>query len=504
LALRCDLFPREFCQELSKLGEVEPPPGFQGAIQIVETALGKSIDELFASFNNEPTCTDLLGQVHSAVLRSGEPVSVKVQRPGLKPTIHADLVMIRVLLRAFSFGGLLGRARVGDVYEQFRRHTLQSLSYVTQAHHAERLAAQSQDNPHECIPRVYWSHTTEDVLTLETLDGIALSDVMQVWTNMHDPVTMEIFAHQGVNPQDAARNILVNALNQVFNQRYFYCRPHPANLIIMQGNAIGYMDFARVARTNQGFARYRFDLLSALRSGDVDSICEIILEFLVLPFDVDLTQLALRLESRISSGLDDREKPNLPAHEHRLVDLIASIMGDLGRFGVSVPDTLLAYCALFDAVDSIVLRIAPELELKSELAAFFRETLTRRVQEEFRFSSLGELVLEYEEFLVTLPRRFRESMRLVRRTQSPVVRTVNQWGLRGWKFMRALTTFLIAGVFVAWVGNVFCPQRLPLRLPGGSSSGLLGCLAVLLVARRVFGIRYDHSAMGRLQVRLPE
>lgn len=505
LALRYDVFPEGFCNELAQARDVVPPFDNQIARDIIKKELGHPSDEIFSCLDETPTRTDSFAQRYCGVLKTGEPVVIKVQRPGSKRLAEDDLLGIRFLLKVIDFSGILGRVRLGRDYQGFRTGMLEGLSYLAEARYVERFAAQSRKNPREYVPQVYWSHTTDAVLTIERLEGVLLSEVMDVIASSQDPLVIsEVFEVEGINLQQAARNIVYNFLNQLFNGKYFHRDLHPTDLIITEDNVIGYLDFGSMGRMDQKFAQYQLDFLYAARVGDVDALYEVVLEYFELPFDADLVALEDVFKSRISQWLDARDDEYSPIQERSFVALMMLCMDGLRRLQIPVPGTILDCYKAFAAVDEVILTIAPELDVKAEWAGFFRETLTERIQKQIKFDTLSEVFLEYEAFLLTLPRQFRSSMRLLRRGHYPVVRTVSKWGLRVWKFMHALATSLILAILVALFWSYFYPtarlRELSVLL---SPAAFWGSLAGLIFLRRIFNIRYEYAARGYYRMRLP-
>lgn len=505
LALRYDVFPEGFCNELAKARDAVPPFDNQLARDTIEKELGRSADELFSCFDEMPTGNDAFAQRYCGVLKTGESVVIKVQRPGSKQMAEADLLGICFLLKVIDFSGILGRVRLIRDYEGFRGWMLEGLSYLTEARYVERFAAQSRNNPREYVPQVYWSHTTDAVLTLERLEGVLLSEVIDVIGSSQDPLAISgAFEVEGVDLQQAAKNIVYNFLNQLFNGKYFRRDLHPTDLIIMEDNAIGYLDFESMGRMDQNFAQHQLDFLYAARVGDIDALYELVLEYFEPPFDADLVALEDTFKSRISQWLEASDDEYSPIQERSFVALMMLCMDGFRRLQIPVPSTVLACYKAFAAVDEVVLTIAPELDMKAEWAGFFRETITERIQRQMKFDTLSEVFLEYEAFILSLPRQFRESVRLLRRGHYPVVRTVGKWDLYGWKLMHALATSLILGVLAARVWIYFYPtartRELSILL---SPAAFLGSLAGLVFLRRIFKIRYEYAARGYYRMRRP-
>jgi hypothetical protein len=146
-------------------------------------------------------------------------------------------------------------------------------------------------------------------------------------------------------------------------------------------------------------------------------------------------------------------------------------------------------------------RLAPDLDIDAEMAGFFQAMLTERIEKQIDTHTLSHTVLEYEQFLVALPHQFREFMRQVRQSQSPVVRTVDVWELRGWNLLQLLATLTIFAIAAAWLWSLWGGAGFPaVRIP---ATVFITALCSLLVLRRVCRLRYDQCAMGSRKMRRP-
>lgn len=234
VSTRPDLVPPGLVAELVKLQDAVAPAPWDSIRGCVERELGAPIGDVFASFDEQPLAAASLGQVHAAVLRSGEEVVVKVQRPGIEETIAADLDILAEL-------AVLARERTrwGQVYDfpaivdDFAYTLRAELDYVREGRNAERFRAYFADDPAVYIPKVFWAYTTRRVLTLERLRGIRIDD-------------LNALDHAGVDRQALAEEAARIVIREVFDLGCFHADPHPGNFFVLANGAIGAMDFGMV------------------------------------------------------------------------------------------------------------------------------------------------------------------------------------------------------------------------------------------------------------------
>ncbi len=502
LSIRRDCLPAAFCEVLGSLRDATPPFDTAEAIRVVEREFGRPIHELFSYFQKSASSADWMGQTHMAAIAEGDPVVVTVRRPGLTPMVANDLGALRVIVTLIDFLGVFGRVRLGGQFEDFRERTLEALSLITEARKADRLAAQTDDNPRQYVPQVYWSHTARNVLTMERVQGTPLNEIIDA---AGGPVSLATRSAQESAPAHvdlptAARNLIYNHMHQVLNGKYVHCDPVPAVLSVLDDNTIVYRDCRAVQRIEPRFAQQQMAVLSAARAGDVDSLFRSLWDLVEGPYDAPV-EFEASFHRRVSEWLDVVEDRRASNSERSIRPLIAGIIDDFRRFQIAAPPALLAYYHAFGTTALTVELLAPNLDVEAELTGFLQKMLTERIERNLDMGTLSQTVLEYEQFLVAFPYQFQELMRLARQNRSPVVKSVDLWELRAWSLLQLLATLTILAMPAAWLwwrwsGVVFPPIRL-------SGSGVVAGVCGLLVLRRAAGMKYAQCAMGRRRMRQP-
>ncbi|HUT20163.1 MAG TPA: AarF/UbiB family protein, partial [Anaerolineae bacterium] len=165
LSGRGDLLPAEYIQELTKLLDAAPAFPYQDVVTVVEAELGRPPQEVFDFFDPTPIAAASIGQVHRAILPTGEHAVAKVQRPNIEQTVRSDLDL---LMRQAKF--LQRRSEAARNYnlienvEELSYALLGELDYTTEAQNIDRFYQTYNDDPNLRIPKVYWEYTTRRVL----------------------------------------------------------------------------------------------------------------------------------------------------------------------------------------------------------------------------------------------------------------------------------------------------------------------------------------------------
>jgi predicted unusual protein kinase regulating ubiquinone biosynthesis (AarF/ABC1/UbiB family) len=247
LALRFDVLPADYCLQFFQLLNQVQPFAAEDARSIIEAELGRPVEAIFRSFDWQPHAAASIGQVYRAELDDGTPVAVKVQRPRIRELVRADLALMRWLAAFVDLTHLFGQTRARALVAEFARWTDEELDYRIEARHAAVLRRNADGDPLERNPRVYPAHTTARVLTVEFLDGIPVIDIITA-IRRRDAAFLDRLAERGHDARRIASHIVWNALNQIYRFGYFHADPHPANLLVLAGDAIGYVDFGIVGK----------------------------------------------------------------------------------------------------------------------------------------------------------------------------------------------------------------------------------------------------------------
>jgi predicted unusual protein kinase regulating ubiquinone biosynthesis (AarF/ABC1/UbiB family) len=230
LSTRADLIPLEYIEELAHLQDRVPPFSSREAIAVIEAELGQSVDTLFKEFQSQPLASASLGQVHQALLPSGEEVVVKVQRLGLRNLFNLDFYAIHQLIFIGNFLPLFKKYKLEAIYQEFAELLFREIDYINEGKNAERFRENFKNHPNVKVPLVYWDYTTSKVLTLEYLPGIKVDDRSSLEA-------------QGINLDKVIETGICSYLKQLLEDGFFQSDPHPGNMAVGKEGELIFYDF---------------------------------------------------------------------------------------------------------------------------------------------------------------------------------------------------------------------------------------------------------------------
>jgi ubiquinone biosynthesis protein len=355
LALQPDILSPEYCNELFELlDRVEPFP-YTEVRRIVAEELGRPPEEVFDSFEPGPLATASVGQVHVAWLQ-GQKVAVKVQRPQVELEFATDIRLMMATMAVIRGLHLRFLAWMLEPMTEFVIWTREELDYRNEARYSERLRGLSAGSSIQQVPRVYGELTTRRVLVVEFLEGITLLDYLRA-RERGDEVLQQRLKASGFDGRRFAANVIDNFLGDAFRHGIYHADLHPANLMILPDNVVGYIDFGITGVLSPYSRRHLVLMTLALAQGDTETLAGQFLKLSVYDSRSDLAGFRLGLSAL---ALDWYENDG---RQKRLKVNFTRVMTDmlhLSRRTRIMPERdIVKYIRSAIAIDGVNLRFEP-------------------------------------------------------------------------------------------------------------------------------------------------
>ena len=256
LSLREDLLPRTVTDELKNLLDRLPAVPFPRYLELVSENLGRPVDEVFVHVRSTPIGSASIGQIHLATTLDDQQVILKVVKPGIRETLKRDTVLLRM------FGGVLqlffSRYQPKRIIREFCHYTLREADLVLEADNAETFASSFEDEPDIVFPRIHREYSNRNLLCMEYLEGIKPTDAKA----------------QALSQTDRGRLVELGAeaiIRMLYRDGFFHADLHPANLLILPGPKIGFIDLGMVGRFSTDIKRSLLYYYYCLVMGDAEN-----------------------------------------------------------------------------------------------------------------------------------------------------------------------------------------------------------------------------------------
>ncbi len=263
LSTRSDILGEQVTQDLALLQDRLPPFPGADALAVLEAELGQPVSALFASFEEMPVSAASIAQVHYAVTSDGEPVAVKILRPGIDEAFARDLELMFWIAEWIERNQpRLRRFKPSQLVHTFRDMTRIELDLRLEAAAAAELAENFAGDPTYRVPRVDWRRTTRRVLTLERLTGIRMDD-------------REGMLAAGLDIDRVLERAAAIFFRQAFRDGFFHGDQHPGNMFVDAEGNIGAVDFGIMGRLDRRTRYYLADTLLGFLERDYRRVAEV-------------------------------------------------------------------------------------------------------------------------------------------------------------------------------------------------------------------------------------
>ena len=361
LSTRKDLLPHDISLELVKLQDDCPPFDEVHSKQLIEEGLGKTVEEAFAKFDPIPMASASIAQVHAATLHTGTDVVVKVVRPDIKPVIEQDVAIMYHLARLLEAAVKIAkRLHPVEVVGEFEKTILDELDMVREAANATQLRRNFQDSDLLYVPEIYWSHTTEGVMTMERIYGIRISET-------------EKLIEAGISLTDLSAKGVVIFFTQVFKHNFFHADMHPGNIFVLPDGRYAAIDFGIMGTLDPEDQRYLAENFLAFFNRDYQRVSELHIESEWVPRNTRVNELESAIRS-VCEPIWDR-----PLKDISFGLVLMRLFQTARRFGMEIQPQLVLLQKTLLNIEGLGRQLDDELDLWDTAKPFLEDWMHDRV-----------------------------------------------------------------------------------------------------------------------------
>ena len=447
ISTRRDLLPPDIADELAKLQDAVPPFPAEQAIEIINGAYGEPVEAVFERFDAEPLAAASIAQVHTAKLKAGTEVIVKVLRPGVLEQIERDLDVLRTLAgladRYWEHGKRLRPLEVVDEYE----HTiLDELDLMREAANTAQLKRNFQGSDMLYVPEIYWDYCRPEVMVQERIYGTPISD-------------MKALREAGANIQLLAENGVEIFFTQVFRHNFFHADMHPGNIFVIltdpERPKYAAVDFGIVGTLSPEDQRYLAENFLAFFDRNYHRIAKLHIDSGWVPAGTRVDQLEAAVRTVCEPIF------NKPLAEISFAQVLMRLFRVAQRFDVEVqPQMILLHKTLFN-IEGLGRQLYPELDLWKTAHPVLRQWMDEQVGGRAILKDVRENLPQLREALRELPTILSHvgeqvaEGRIRFNLQSPELREINKQlnGQRRQRYwLTAAATSAVTGALVMTLG----------------------------------------------------
>nr|WP_145546242.1 ubiquinone biosynthesis regulatory protein kinase UbiB [Variovorax boronicumulans] len=394
LSTRRDLLPPDIADELARLQDRVPPFPSDIAVQTIERAFRRPLDEIFIQFDRTPIASASIAQVHFAVLRTrkGEQreVAVKVLRPGMLATIENDLALMRMLAgwvqRASNEAK---RLKPLEVVGEFDKYLHDELDLLREASSAAQLRRNMADLDLVLIPEMFWDYCAPDVIVMERMTGVPIGQTTRL-------------REAGVDMHRLARDGVTIFFTQVFRDGFFHADMHPGNIqVSLEPATFGRyisLDFGIVGTLTEFDKEYLAQNFTAFFRRDYKRVAELHIESGWVPANTRVDELEAAIRA-VCEPYFDR-----PLKEISLGMVLMRLFQTSRRFHVEIQPQLVLLQKTLLNIEGLGRELDPELDLWATAKPFLEKWMMQQIGPQALLRQLRDEAPRYAKLLPEVPR----------------------------------------------------------------------------------------------------
>ena len=399
LSSRPDLITIEYAEEFKKLQDKVPPfPSDNGKL-IFKDDFNLKVEEVFSEFEDKPFAAASIAQVHNAVLKEGEKVVVKIQRPDIREIIETDIVILGVIARLML--KYIPESRLFDpegIVNEFARTVKKELDFIAEAKNALRFKRNFAGNENICIPEVYSDYLSGRVIVMERIEGVRIDDIDGI-----DKL--------GIDRVELARRGVDGYFKMIFDDGFFHADPHPGNIFVLPDGRIGLMDFGIVGWLTPELMENIANAFLAVLSKNYDRLADLYIDLGLVSEEVDMDSFRREFRSDIIYLLEPLY--DLSISEVNFAEYLEALTHLVIKHGLKVPSELLLMNKTMLMLDNIGRQLDPDFNLMSTAEPYAKKLLQKRMSPQRLLDKSKENIVEIGDLLVDTPRQMN---RLIRKT----------------------------------------------------------------------------------------
>lgn len=403
LSTRRDLLPPDIANALALLQDrVTPFPG-EVAKERIEKSLQQPIEEIFSEFDIEPLASASIAQVHCAKLRSNDKeVVVKVIRPEIEHVIHSDIRLMRRFAKLLSLIPDARRLRPVEVVQEYRRTLLDELDLVREGANAIQLRRNFEGSDSLYVPEVYSELCHTNVLVMERIYGIPVSDI-------------DHLKAQGTDLKKLAERGVEVFFTQVFRDSFFHADMHPGNVFVSYEHPhdpkyIG-IDCGIVGTLNREDQRYLAENFLAFFNRDYRMVAQLHVDSGWVPADTKVEEFEAAIRT-VCEPIFEK-----PLAEISFGHVLLNLFNTARRFNMQVQPQLVLLQKTLLYIEGLGRQLYPQLDLWATAKPFLERWMRHQVGPNALFDAIKIKAPYWAEKFPEIPELIFDNLQLFRRHQ---------------------------------------------------------------------------------------
>ncbi|MCU7878346.1 MAG: ubiquinone biosynthesis regulatory protein kinase UbiB [Candidatus Thiodiazotropha sp. (ex Lucinoma borealis)] len=387
LSTRRDLLPDDLARELAKLQDRVPPFPGNKARAIIEKSYGQPIDELLEAFDEKPLASASIAQVHTAQLKSGKKVVLKVLRPNIEKTIRRDVDLLYTIAKlAEKYWKEGRRLRPVEVVQEYEKTIFDELDLMREAANASQLRRNFLNSDALYVPEVYWDLTRQNVFVMERISGTPVGDIDALRAQ---GISMKLLGERGVEI----------FFTQVFKHNFFHADMHPGNIFVEPDGRYVAVDFGIMGTLTEEDKRYLAENLLAFFNRDYKRVAQLHVQSGWVPKETRVEEFESAIRT-VSEPIFEK-----PLSEISFGHFLLRLFQTARRFDMEVQPQLVLLQKTLLNIEGLGRQLYPQLDLWTTAKPFLERWMSEQIGQRAFIGKLKKNLPEIAEHLPDLPNK---------------------------------------------------------------------------------------------------
>lgn len=401
LSMRQDILPAEYCAELRKLQTEVAPMDFQEVLRVIESEYGKSVSDVFLSIDEKPLGSASIAQVHKAVLKNGNDVVVKVQRPGIRETMSRDIALLDRAATLLKIAGGTGNAiDFRMIFDEMWFTAQQEMDFLIEAHNADEFREYNTGIAYVTSPKIDHKNTTSKVLVMEYIDGIDIADT-------------ETLRVQGYDLKEIADKLAENYIKQVVDDGFFHADPHPGNIRI-RGGQIAWIDLGMMGVLSNRDKELFRQAVEAIATRDIEEMKTVLLTLGVHTAKIN--------HARLYADIDDlfNNYGTMDLSEMNIGEMMEALLLLANTHQISMPKGVTMLSRGVITIESVLTKLSPDTNIIQIMANHMKTDRLEKMDPEEILKIFGREILQAGKSTMGIPTQLFDLLKMTVKGQTKV------------------------------------------------------------------------------------
>jgi len=427
---REDLLPVELIRELEKLQDKVETVAMN-VEEVLENELNISVAEHFLEIDEKPLATASIAQVYRAVLKDGSPVILKIKKPNVQAVIEDDLLLIKDLEKLVSSYSEIGeRLNLKQAISTFEKSLLEEISLINEKENILQFARNFKNDPETYVPKVYEELSNNNVLCMEFIDGIKVTDLSGLQNHRLDPVKIS----------EVGLRLFVS---QILDYGFFHADPHAGNILVKKDGRVVFIDFGAVGKIQPNDKEILEELIVSFVAKNARKIVRSLKKMAIkyeIPderkFEADVQEIINYIHS---SSLQDID----------VQDIINTMKDVLQENRLYMPGYFYLLFKGISLIEGVGRNINPDLDVVKSLHPYTKKILARKINPKNLLKSGMDRMMDFTDSVDEIPRELRSVLQKLDENKFTVSSEIKNMDAIGRLIKSSVTNIILAIVLAA-------------------------------------------------------